>query len=156
MIERKKRGGRREGAGRPRLLNNLQELEIGLECQRRLDDARALKRNDSIAAYLNRSDYVDLSSQAKAVPPEDRRLWLLSHEGCDHTDDVDSSLREMQRTPDDVEPSRTVHIAVKRTYGLRSEIVSAVALWASSRLGIAISERHVRSCWKHVSSALQD
>lgn len=156
-------GGLRPNAGRKRLLTDMQELGVGVECEalyKRAEDDVFQAQKEKIFA---RSDYVEMISKIMTIPQEKRCTWLQSEEFQVHCDDIEIELHAIAETDidsftgdgNDVLAPRIVSVPYRRPYGVRMAIITAVAQDWSKRIGKQISAGTVKRCWDEYRASLR-
>jgi hypothetical protein len=141
-------GGKRTGAGRKPILDELERWIIGAKCERMWREECRKKEDDAIAEVTDhvREDW----DRARAIPQSARADWLEreQEDGNPHTDGVRVALQVMQKLDGNAEPNRALTVKAGKPQGKQTEIVQRVALEESDQRGIEVKARLVRECWK--------
>lgn len=149
------RGGKRVGAGRPKLLSAEQRFAVGVECESRWEAIRAEKERAAIEASFSDSDYRSLIEEARAIPQEERRTWLASARAADRSQEVDWSIDRMTSVA--IGRSRRLReVRYAMPYGVRNAIIADVVSWTAHRFNVAVSRDTVDRCWKIVRKFIAD
>lgn len=147
------RGGKRPGAGRKGVrLDNMSRLRIGSECERRWREEIAVALRRKRDALVGKSDYREQVANLRAtVPIEDRVDWHGTYAAEDHADDIEVARKQMAgMAPDDLEEApRIFRVEATRPYRMSAQICREVSDWASTRYGLPVSPRYVKSCWAY-------
>lgn len=157
------RGGRRAGSGPPRVLDDLERLEIYARCEDlwreawQASEAKAMNLTPKTERKREaRGEYEAAMRDLDRIPILERRAWLDTFEAGNHRDVVEEYRRSDQGIDDaDDTPAALIKtVKVPQPYGVRGPIMDRVAAEFSHRLGKTISTRQVRTCWEEVRSAL--
>ena len=149
MTEHSKRpkgqhGGRRAGAGRPKILTDDMILLVGWACEAL--QSKAYERKLAAAKRLIFEEITNLSeffADINSMPIEERSAYLQSQEFKDHQRAVEAELEVLgQPTGTDGNPSRFLNIPMKRIYGLNEGIYVVVG----EHFGL--TRNQVKRCWK--------
>ena len=122
-------GGKRTGAGRPRIWSFDDILTVGQMCENRWRDAEAaaVMKNKAIK-FSEQSEIGSHHRSARLVPIGDRSAWLNSEAGETHHDDVEVEIEFLNEAIFG-EPSqnRVVSISNKPQWGTRKLILEEAA-----------------------------
>lgn len=143
------RGGPRLGAGPPRKLTELEEIEVGAECGSRWTALREEKTAERLnAAYrkrYTRSNYLQLLADLNRKRLPGFTFSLLKHKAAIRKARLRSSIAPFFVN----DPNRIVTFEANgaRPYAQKQKIIEDVAAWATERYGKAVSPRRVTSAW---------
>ena len=150
------RGGKRPGSGRRSALTPSERCDIGDECVRLMGEAWSAREIAAIETRLVGAELDALRAEADAIPVEDRRGWLKTEAGREYPKEIKSMLRATTGTPLNRMPPRQGTLRITQPYAVRRQIIAAVAIDFSRRLGKTVTERSVVTCWKTVQAAERD
>jgi hypothetical protein len=131
------RGGRREGAGRKRVLDPIQAILIGIECEKRWE---RLARKQALQKNQNRPDIQQVrvhQARLGTIPVKLRRRSSVAETLAEVGEDIGSLLPK----------GRFRAIPIKRPYGARARIIADVIEWYLKRTGRRLTARRVDECW---------
>lgn len=137
------RGGKRDGAGRPRVLSEIQSIEIGAFCENEWNGERHKEGFGGFDALPSRpKTFADL---VKTIP-----------EGLS----VAKQMAARQQIGRAVfgDRSRVYRVRLPRPRGgnVRRDIMRAGVAYAREKFGVEITERLVETCWKNYRAFLKD
>lgn len=143
-------GGRRVGAGRPPVLDSLERLAIGADCEKISND---LWRSE-LQTKLNKlfEDYDEARADAPRGSPDERKRWLASSAFEIYQNDIREERRSIAEIVDGNLPAAgatpmAVYVSAKKPRNVRPVIIARVACEWSQRLGRKINPSTVRLCW---------
>jgi hypothetical protein len=136
-------GGRRDGAGRPKLLSDDMIFDVGEVCEA-LQIKAYWRRLEAVKQAINseKTNLPDFYEYINSIPVEKRPDFLKSQEFIDHRRSIDAELKHLgQSTGTDGKSSRFLEISQKRIYGVNEVIYSVVGEY------FQLSRNQVRRCW---------
>ena len=157
------RGGRREGAGRKRVLDEWERLAVGGRCEevwREMSEDARLKHVSARTTHVQA-----VWDEARAIPVSERRKWIKSHAFRDYLEDVEFALQSddgispPENEAGEVEPGieiradRLLDVTVPRLKGYRQDIIDRIAADETRLRGHDVSSNLVKLCWKEFRSA---
>jgi hypothetical protein len=143
------RGGRREGAGRKRLLDHTERMRLGSLCETRFKTLWEEARENHWGARPGVGELHQLHADFRSVRPQDRGSFRTSEEGREHGELVEQAIRDIRRTPDFVEEAnRFFTLTAPRPKGVKASICEAIANEFSARWHLPqLGPRYVQRCW---------
>lgn len=142
------RGGRREGAGRPPRLDELERLAIGANCERKFQDIWEERISQDHEAKPLVQHLRQLQAQLRQAFMSEGVVFLSSAEGQELRGEIEQAVREIRRTPDWAETNHMFDLTAPRPKGLRPVIIAEVALESPAWLGARVPEWMIDECWK--------
>jgi hypothetical protein len=143
------RGGRRDGAGRPSILDPLQRLAVGADCLAAYASVAEGKADAELARIIReQSDYAGvISNLAQFRSKSDRSAFCRSEAFDTHRRDVEEERHAMNGTSEaEGKASRLLSIKVERPRGVWAQIFADVSAAWSQRIGRPVSIGTVRKC----------
>jgi hypothetical protein len=135
----KKRGGARQGAGRPPKLTDLQRLQLGGAVERRLwrrTRARFVQSLDAKVSEASDGELPRLWAQIWSVPPADRHRVDLGRILHDVDAEIETTLQGRRYFPG----------PTKIAAGIRAPVIRSMARAASRRWKKDVTPRMVKRC----------
>lgn len=137
-------GGRRAGAGRPKILNDDMILAVGWACetlQRKAYDRQLAAAKQSI--FSDATNLSEFFGEIASIPIQERSDYLLSQEFEEHRSSIDEELRVIgQPAGLDGKPSRIITFKLKRIYGVNEGIYVVVGEL------FGLTRNQVKKCWR--------
>lgn len=140
-------GGKRPGAGRPRVLSRLQRLMVGAECENwwKAEEKETTHKKiiEKTGAYHKRID---------EIPLKTRRGRIAKQSIEEASADIDAALKPLvigSAAPPDLIlfALRDRTVLGKRPSGKKAEVIEAGRTFCRDRYRIAITARLAKTCW---------
>jgi hypothetical protein len=172
------RGGKRQGAGRPRMVSDKGHQVSGVDDFRReaigarCEELWQAACEASLQDLLDREPTADLYRALRKKTREERARWGKSQEGRDFRDDLHATmvadlqndvnrnrafgvsqqlkvdLKQEEGLLDGSSVARLISYTAARPKGMRPAIVKQVAQEVSEEVGYLVTARFVETCWK--------
>lgn len=143
------RGGKREGVGRRRNLDQLDRIHLGSVCETRFQNLWNEARQKRWEERLGVRELHQLQARFRSIRTEDRKSFRVSAEGHELSEDIELSIREIRRTPDFVEETnRFFTLTAPRPKGVKASICEALACEFGEKWNLPeLGPRYIQRCW---------
>jgi hypothetical protein len=151
----KRKGGKRQGAGRKPVLSAVERLDLRARVEARLAEAARVRLKEMVEARNERFNLREKWARLQSIPVDERRRRQSTKRNWADDDDTVLDVRDAVAA---LYGSNKIEISIaKLRYGLRRQIVATVAKEKSKELRRSITPRLAERCleeYRAISSRL--
>lgn len=138
------RGGRRQGAGRPSLLSDWDQIVLGSKCEQVLNRIANARVQQQLRDDLAETDLPEQWRWVNSKPLHERKAWRATDEAKEHSESVQDERRALKLTP------------INGRYGVRRRVLSEVSKWAAAHFGVELKRSFIEDSWERYRALLKE